>query len=83
MTTITNPTQVTGLEVYWQKVKLCKDQSLRTRFLEALDNPAKNTLYANLKNPGRMKASQAIKVAQLLTEVFQKSITPEDLLKSF
>lgn len=82
MTAITH-TQVTGLEVYWQKVKLSKDRSLRARFLEALNNPAKNTLYGYLKTPGKMKASQVIKVAQLLTEVFQKSITPEDLLKNF
>lgn len=82
MTTITH-TQVTGLEVYWQKVKLSKDRSLRARFLEALGNPAKNTLYGYLKTPGKMKASHVIKVAQLLTEVFQKSITPEDLVKNF
>lgn len=81
MTAITQ-TQITGLEVYWHKIKKSGDFVLRSDFREALGNPSKGSFHSYLKNPGKMKASQAIRVAQLLTKVLKESITPEDLIKT-
>lgn len=79
--TVTN--QISGLELYWQKVKRMGDHVMMARFRECLGKPSKGSFYRLMKNPGKMKTSHAIELAKFLTGAINEVIQPEDFLKSY
>ena len=80
MTAKTAP-QIAGIYLYWTRIRQTKDFVLRAQFREALGNPAQETFYKYLKNPGKIPVSRAIELAQWLSKHFKTTIQPSDLIK--
>ncbi len=76
-------TQISGLELYWRKVKKMDDFMALSSFRECLGNPARGTFYQLLKYPGKMKTSHAIALARYLSGITGEKIQPEDFLKHY
>jgi hypothetical protein len=72
---------VSGLELYWLRIKRKNDFVLKAQFREILGNPSKNTMAAYLKRPGSVKVSIMITMANWLTSVLDQTVVPQDLVK--
>lgn len=73
--------RVSGLKIYWNRVKRKNDHVLRAQFREILGRPSKNTMTGYLDHPGQIRFSVMVAMAKWLSEVFSEKIDPMDLAK--
>lgn len=75
--------KISGLQVYWTKLKHSKDYVAMAKFREAMGKPAKQTFYKWLHKPGDIPTSRAIEVARFLSKYFGEPIEALDLVKQY
>lgn len=73
--------QIYGIQLYWTRIRQTKDFFKRAQFRECLGNPAQDTFYKWLKNPGQIPVSKAISLAKYLSKELKTEIEATDLVK--